>query len=406
MNKPVPWILAVLGLLSAADRGVHAAQMRSRAEAVPGVLASNTVGLGDLWLTAGAGSSFRIRPVHGDELAEMVDPAYRDDFRALYGPGNRLQRELSLVPTLGATLGLASFLHLDLRSVPWDGEKLGGTTARLCVTTPGNDNLRVLGLGFSLNATLSTEADIYSRGETTPGYDPLLYFTAMADLDLIKAMRGPPLKAYLNYSNLDDYTLARAYGQHRLALALEHKGSRKGYHVRLAGALYRPLPTRFDPSPRDAFLPPIFELGVGFRTSLSDRLTLSGEISLDPVHPVRFYDKEVSKPPRLQLEVAAPLVYTETRAEAIRALIFNDRERQRLRTLAARDTGAKAKAAARDSAAGPASRLRLDELSLEGRKAADSKDLFEGVFEETDAEVAERRKQIRSQLKQIEELLE
>lgn len=403
MSKLSARVLAMLGLLCAADRSAHGAQMRSRAEAVPGVQASNTVGLGDLWLTAGVGSQFRIRPVLGDRLAEMVDSSYRDDFRALYGSGNRLQRDLRLVPMLGATLGLANFLHLDLLGIPWDGEKLGGSTARLRVTTPGNDNLRMLGLGFSLNATLSTEEDIYSRGETTPGFDPLLHFTVMADLDLVKAMPGHPLKAYLNYSNLDDYTLARAYGQHQLVLALEHKGSRKGYHLRMAAALYRPLPTRFNPSPRDSWLPPIYELGLGFRAALSDRLSLSGELSLDPVHPIRFYDREVSKPPRLQLEVSAPLFYAETRTEAIRALIFNERERQRLRMLAARKPGPKA--AARDSSAA-GNRLRLDELSLEGRKAADSKDLFEGVFEETDEDVAERRKQIRSQLKQIEELLE
>jgi len=403
MSKILARLFALLGVLCAADRSAHAAQMRSRAEAVPGVQASNTVGLGDLWLTAGVGSQFRIRPVDGDRLAEMVDSSYRDDFRALYGPGNRLRRDLRLVPMLGATLGLANFLHLDLHSVPWDGEKLGGSTARLRITTPGNDNLRTFGLGFGLNATLSTEEDIYSRGETTPGFDPLLYVTVMADLDLVKAMPGHPLKAYLNYSNLDDYTLARAYAQHQLVLALEHKGFRRGYHLRLAAALYRPLPTRFNPAPRDAWLAPVLELGAGFRAALSDRLTLSGEISLDPVHPIRFYGKEVSKPPRLQVEATAPLFYTETRTEAIRALIFNERERQRLRRLAARKPGPQA--AARDSSAA-GSRLRLDDLSLEGRKAADSKDLFQGVFEETDEDVAERRKQIRSQLKQIEELLE
>lgn len=404
MSKSLRTALGLLGLLVSAEQGAHGAQMRSRSEGVPGVHASNTVGLGDIWITAGLGSQFRVRPVLGDRLAEMVDTSYRADFRALYGSGNKLDRELRMVPVVGGSIGLANFLHLDVNSIPWDGEKLGAATARLKLTTPANDNLRTFGLGFSLNATLSTEEDIYSRGETTPGFDPLLYFTVMADLDLVKSMEKHPLKVYLNYSNLDDYTLARAYTQHQAVLAVERKGARKSWHVRLAAAMYKPLPTRFNPDPADAWLPAVFELGIGYRLAVSDRITAIGELSLDPVNPIRFYDREVSKPPRLQMEVSAPLMYTETRAEAIRALIFNDRERQRLRQLAARSPGVKA--AARDTGSTAASQLRLDELSLEGRKTTESKDLFKGVFEEGEEGVTEKRKQIRSQLKQIEELLE
>lgn len=401
---PAP-LLGFLGLLAAADHGAHAAQVRSRAEGIPGVQPSNTVGLGDIWITGGLSSQFHIRPVLGERLADLVDSSYRDDFRALYGPGNRLERNLRMVPVVGGTIGLAKFLHLDLSSIPWDGEKLGASTARLKATTPGNDNLRTFGLGVSLNATLSTEEDIYSRGETTPGFDPLLYFTVMADLDLVKSLERHPLKVYLNYTNLDDHTLARAYDQHRFVLAVERKDVRKSWHVRVAATRYKPLATRFNPNPADAWLPTAFELGIGYRGSVSDRITLAGEVSLDPVHPIRFYDKEVNKPPRLQVEVSAPLFYTETRAEAIRSLIFNERERQRLRRLAARSPVGQP--SARDSAVtGAATRLKLDELSLDGRKATDSNDLFRGVFEEEEENAAEKRKQIRSQLKQIEELLE
>lgn len=404
MSKSLRPALAILGFLVSAEHGIHAAQMRSRAEALPGVQASNTVGLGDIWVTAGLGSQFRIRPVLGDRLAGMVDSSYRDDFRALYGSENKLERDLRMVPMVGGTIGLANFLHLEIQSVPWDGEKLGASTARLKLTTPGNDNLRTFGLGVSLNATLSTEEDIYSRGETTPGFDPLLYFSVMADLDLVKSMEKHPLKAYLNYSSLDDYTLARAYSQHQFVLALERKGARKGWHMRMAATLYKPLPTRFNPAPVDAWLPTVFEMGLGYRAALSDRVTISGEVSLDPIHPIRFYDKEVSKPPRLQVEVSAPLFYTETRSEAIRALIFNERERQRIRQAVARNQGPRV--TAKDTSAKAASQLRLDELSLEGRKTTDSKDLFKGVFEEGEENSTEKRKQIRSQLKQIEELLE
>lgn len=393
-------VLVSIGLLANVVMG---AQMRSRAEGVQGVLASNTVGLGDIWVTGGLSSYFRIRPVAGDALSGMVDSAYRNDFRQLYGSGNRLQRELLLVPDIGAVIGLANFLHLELEGVPWDGEKLGAATARLKFTLPGNDNLRVFGLGMSLNATLSTEEDIYSRGETTPGFDPLLYFSVMADVDWIKIQPSLPVKIYLNYSSLDDYRLVHAYSQHQVRFAAEYKGYRKGYYVRGGAMFYRPLATRFNPDPGNSFLPTLFELGVGYRTVLGDRFTFTADLSLDPIHPISFYSQEVRKPPRIQVGIQAPLVYNETRAEAIRALIFNEEQRKRIRRLAARNPAPKG--TQKDSTVGPAG-LKLDELTLEDRKRTRSKDILQGVLDDSENEVTEKRKQIRTELKQIEELLE
>lgn len=394
-------LLVSLGLLAQAGL---AAQMRSRAEAVPGMQASNTVGLGDIWVTGGLSSYFRIRPVANDVLAKQVDTVYRNDFRLLYGSGNRLQRELVMVPEVGGIIGLANFLHLEVSGIPWDGEKLGAATARLQLTMPGNDNLRLFGLGMALNATLSTEEDIYSRGATTPGFDPLLFFTVMADVDWIKVMPSLPVKCYFNYSSLDDYTLAHAYAQHRIAFAAEYKGNRKGYWARVSTLLYRPLATRFNPDPAKGFLPPFFEMGIGYRTMLGNRLSFTAEASLDPVHPVSFYDRAASKPPRIAVGFQAPLFYTETRAEAIRALIFNDEDRKRLRLAASKNPAPKA--AAKDSAAGPGG-LRLDEISLEERKAVtDSKDVLKGVLDDDQDHTVEKRKQIRGELKQIEDLLQ
>ncbi|MBW8890139.1 MAG: hypothetical protein JF616_20485 [Fibrobacteres bacterium] len=394
-------LLVSAGLLA---QTCMAAQMRSRAESVPGMQASNTVGLGDIWLTGGLSSYFRIRPVANDVLAKQVDTVYRDDFRLLYGSGNRLQRELVMVPEVGGIIGLANFLHLEVSGVPWDGEKLGAATARLQLTMPGNDNLRVFGFGVALNATLSTEEDIYSRGETTPGFDPLLFFTVMADLDWIKVMPTLPLKCYFNYSNLDDYTLAHAYTQHRIAFAAEYKGNRKGYWARVSTLLYRPLATRFNPDPSKSFLAPFYEMGVGYRTMLGNRISFTAEASLDPLHPISFYDRAASKPPRIAIGFQSPLVYNETRAEAIRALIFNDEERKRLRLAAAKNPGPRA--TAKDSAAGPAG-LKLDEISLEERKAVTpSKDDMQGVLDDDQDKAVEKRKQIRGELKQIEDLLQ
>lgn len=125
---------------------------------------------------------------------------------------------------------------------------------------------------------------------------------------------------------------------------------------------------------------------------------------MDPIHPISFYSHEAARPPRVSVGFQAPLVYNETRAEAIRALIFNDEERKRIRLAAAKNPAPKA--VAKDSSAGPGG-LQLDEISLEERKAAtQSKDILQGVLDDDEAKAVEKRKQIRGELKQIEDLLQ
>ena len=401
MSKIGLFLLA-LGLLA---HNAMAAQLRSRAQGVPGLLASNTVGLGDIWVTVGSSFYFRIKPVSNQRLAKMVDTIYRNDFRLLYGSGNKLHRDLILVPNIGAALGLANFLHLEVEGVPWDGEKLGASTARLKVTTPGNDNLRIIGMAVVLSATLSTEEDIYSKGESTPGFDPLLYFGVIADLDLVKLFHGFPVKAYLNYVNLDDYRLVHAYTQHQFRFAAEYMGNRKNWFIRGGAMLYKPLPTQFNPNPTGGFLPTLYEFGVGYRAAMGDRLTFTADFTFDPIHPVSFYDQETGKPPKLQIGFEAPLVFNETRTEAMRALIFNEEQRKKFRVKMAKNVALK-KGQPDSAATASAAGLKVEEISLEERKATQSKDVFKGVFDESEVEVMEKRKQIRNELKQIEDLLE
>jgi len=199
--------LWLVGLVPASD----GSSQRSRAEAVPGMQASNTVGQGDIWLGLGGYSFIRVQPMHRDRLAAMVDSAYRDDLLRLR-TGSAVKRDLFLVPQLAGAIGLTGFIQAEGKTVPWDGRKLGASTASVKITTPFNDDLRTFGVAVSLSATLSTEENIYVGNERTPGFDPILHLTAIGDLDLVKLLPALPLKAYFNYANLDDHRLQPATG--------------------------------------------------------------------------------------------------------------------------------------------------------------------------------------------------
>jgi hypothetical protein len=411
-----------------AQSGPGSGPTRSRAEAVPGMHASNTAGLGDIWVQAAMSGAFRVKPVPQEQLLRQVDSMYARDAIALYGGGERMGRDLLLNPSIKATVGIAEFLQLDVENVPWDGEKIGASRAGLTLTTPGNDDLRMLGFAVRADATLSTEEDIYSRGETTPGFDPLFHLGAVADIDLIKRWPSLPIKAFVNWSSLADYRLAHAFEQQWVGGAIAWKGYRREYYGRLGLSWFKPKPTRFDPNPSQAWQGPHADVGMGIRWFFAARIWGNAEISFDPIAPTAFYSDATYRPPRLFVGFDMPILFQETRAEAVRALIYTEEMRRVARRKATQsqkhsatkagqvDSSAMNGAAVQSGGIGDAAGLfrpgqtglgqvSLDQLELKSRGNDSAGAALKSLFEDQDEVAAEKRKRVRQELKHIEELL-
>lgn len=403
MNKPLLW----LGALALVAMSTQAAPKRSRSEAVPGMQASNTAGLGDIWLQSALTGQFRVSPMPQERLTGLADSLYRNDVLALYGGGEKMGRDMLLIPSLKATLGLAEFLQFEVENVPWDGEKIGASRAGLKLTMPGNDDLRVFGFAVIADATLSTEEDIYSRGETTPGFDPLFHFGAAADIDFIKKTPTLPLKVFFNWNNLADYRLAHAFKQQWFATALQWKGYRREYYGRFGLTWFKALATRFDPTPHSAWTGPHVEVGFGSRWFFGERFWACADISFDPVKPLAFYSDATHSPPKIFVGLELPVIFQETRAEALRALIYTEEMRKEARRKAALSPKT-AKASPIDSGAGNVQGIagfKLDQLELKSHSVDTASAALRSLFEDQDAAAAEKRKNVRQELQHIEELL-
>lgn len=403
MNKSV----LMLGALALMALSTHAAPKRSRSDAVPGMQASNTAGLGDIWVQSALTGQFRVQPLPQERLTGLADSIYRSDVLALYGGGEKMGRDMLLIPSLKATLGLAEFLQFEVENVPWDGEKIGASRAGLKLTTPGNDDLRVFGLAIMAEATLSTEEDIYSRGETTPGFDPLFHFGAAVDIDLIKKTPTLPLKLFFNWNNLADYRLAHAFKQQLLATALQWKGYRREYFGRFGLTWYKPLATRFDPFPNSEWTGPHVEFGFGTRWFFGERLWGCAEVSFDPVQPLAFYSDPTHSPPKFFVGVELPVMFQETQAEALRALIYTEEMRKAARRKAALSPNTANKSVA-DSSVGKAhgvTDFKLDQFELKSHKVDTASAALRSLFEDQDSVAADKRKNVRRELQQIEEIL-
>jgi len=105
---------------------------RSRAESIPELTASNTVGYGDVWLQSAL-----------SVISRKQSGAFFEPYQAI-------------------GLGLSQNLSLWGGAVPFEGgikHVIGKADAHIKVTWPNNDNLRLFGFGAQGDLVLSTEMD-------------------------------------------------------------------------------------------------------------------------------------------------------------------------------------------------------------------------------------------------------
>src|SRR3989339_345731 len=267
---------------------------RSRAESMPDIQASNTIGLGDIWLAS---------------YASMA---------ALSRSGVRME------PYLALGFGLASNLSIFAGAVPFDGgvkQIIGKGDAHLKLTWPGNDNLRLFGAAVQVDLVLSTEQDTVSEGQNSkrPSYAPKAGFTLVLDADLIKRMPKLPLKAYFNFSTIDNDRLLVQFQQLSFRSGLEYKGPRNSFFLGLRFGFYQPV-IRQAGEPAPAYDDNVLLLMPGYRYRLGNRFSAVGSVALALSGTERpgsdFYYERFNL--RMGLEFA--LFYRETNTEAIRPM--------------------------------------------------------------------------------------
>jgi len=199
-------LISILFLCTAFYQNSLAIEKRSRSEGIPGISSSNTLGAGNIWFGMGVKMFMQTTNVKFQDLRDVPDELFLADVSSSIDDSSALtSKDFIIAPQINGTIGLTSFMQIEINSIPYDGQKIGLTMASLKLTAPGNDNLRFWGFGGKVNVALSTEENKFTALEETPGFDPLLTFTGILDVDFIKKYPDLPLKLYLNYSNYDNF---------------------------------------------------------------------------------------------------------------------------------------------------------------------------------------------------------
>jgi hypothetical protein len=345
---------------------------RSRAEAIPGIVTSNTIGFGNIWTRS---------------YVQFI---------------SRSNDDMVLEPYGAIGLGLSQYMSISAGAVPFEGglkQVVGKSDAHLKATLPFNDKLRFIGLGVQGDLVLSTEQDTSSKGQDTsrPAFLPKLGMTVALDLDFIKQIKIFPFKFYLNWSLFDNDRLLAEYHQHSIRGGVEYKGPRHSIFVGVRYGLYKRISRVKEENENAKYDQNVLAVTPGIRYRIWNRFSIVGSGLINVYSRLRrntevFYEKFAV---RLGLEF--PIFFRETNTEAIRAIIFLER-----RKMAGKELVKQQEEKEEDEI----STIFTEELTGEENEEL-LKMLKEGdVKSEREKKRKEKRKKINEELRKIEKMIE
>ncbi|MFH0921235.1 MAG: transporter [Fibrobacterota bacterium] len=365
------YLLTLLAALLCLMAPVQGQIKRSRAESIPELTASNTVGYGDVWSQSA--------------LSVIV----------------RKQSGAKVEPYQAVGFGLAQNMSLFGGVVPFDGglkQLIGKADAHFKITWPNNDNLRLFGFALQGDMVLSTEMDTTGSGTDTsrPAFLPQIGVTILADADLIKLWPEVPLKVYLNWSLIDDDRQLTQYHQQSIRFGAEWKGERHSVYLAVKTGLYKRVTGDAVVDNAAGYDETVVSLMPGVRYRVLSRFSITASAFFTPVARLLPGSRLDYAGVAFKAGLEFPLFYRETNAEAIRGMIFLERKKAIVN---------------KGPAEGPDKRKDdINALLLPGdeqnRQELSNMLKDEDKTQEREQQLREKRKKINEELRQIEDLLE
>lgn len=292
---------------------------------------------------------------------------------------------------VGAQIGVAEIMQIKAGASFINFQKFGPAEAHLQFTIPGNDRLRFFGIAALGDLYLSTSLDTISLNAdaTKPFYSPFLLPSLIIDLDWLSMKKQLPLKTYLYFGLADNPQLLFQYHQLSFKLGAEWKMYQHSIFIESGLALYKEKPNKYNLQGDERFKQTYAWFQPGARYRILNRFSLVGGLYIAFFQKVKNRSTLVPDIFSITLRFEAPLFFRETNTEAIRTLVFMEKEKK-------------------------ASELSVKNIGSEKDKLDGYKTLFqelgeEGVsmdFEKDSDEMKKRREEIQKKMKEIEALLE
>jgi hypothetical protein len=271
---------------------------RGRNEGTMNIPASNVIGNGNITLYAGGSGSY-------GTLGGVLDPSF------------------------GLCVGIANIMHISGKIDIRNFKGLGTNEAHLQLTTPGNDRLRFFGCALSGDLYLTADVDTISASATSgkPEYGSYMLPSMIIDFDWLALFKTFPLKTYMAAGMADEPGLLFRYQQVSIKAGLEWKMYQSSGFLDIGVGLYREkgkgtFAGDETYSQRIAW----FEPGVRYR--FFGTYSLLGSVRISGYQVLKDKNPLPTALVRATAILDIPLFFKETNTEAIRTLVFMEREKE------------------------------------------------------------------------------
>jgi hypothetical protein len=305
MRHRNPTAVLVAFILLASAYLLDGAVKRGRNEGTMYIPASNVVGNGNITLSTGGYGNYIW---HGNQIENS---------------GFRLD------PTVGLAIGISNIMEFRAQTAFTNFSDLGTSEVHVQFTIPGNDRLRFLGMAFCGNLFLSTSPDTTSSSAVAdkPEYNSFMAPSATLDFDWIALYKNFPLKNYFHLSLTDEPSLLFRYEQISCISGWEWKQRANSWFVDIGAALYKEKPN--GPFKGDSsYDQRIAWIAPGLRYRFFENFSIMGGFRIVVWQSIKEH------PPSLPItaisggiQLVIPILFKETNTEAIRSLVFLEREK-------------------------------------------------------------------------------
>jgi hypothetical protein len=277
---------------------------RGRNEGTMNIAASNVIGNGNISLSAGTCGHYLRRGRNLDSIGFRVDP------------------------TVGLQVGISNILEFRAQTAFTNFSGLGTSDAHVQFTLPGNDRLRFFGAALCGDLYLSTTVDTISSSATSgkPEYNSFMTPSVTLDMDWLALFKSFPLKTYLRFSMADEPALLHRYEQLLFVSGFEWKMYNNSYFADIGAGFYKEK--RLDAYPGDSIYGQRivwFEPGIRYR--LFGKFSLLGSFRMAGYQKLKEHRPLPATILRGAFQIVIPLLFKETNTEAIRTLVFMEREK-------------------------------------------------------------------------------
>jgi hypothetical protein len=231
-------------------------------------------------------------------------------------------------PDGSLTVGITDMLQFSGYLSLSNFKTLGAAQANAQITMPGNNTFRFFGIALQGSLFLSTEVDTISKTAASgkPEYHSYIRPSLVIDFDWMSRFEHLPIKTYFWLGTYDNSDLLFKYSQLAARLGVEWRNMQNSLFTDFGIGLYKGKKTGSSAGD-ERYSQMTLWIEPGARYRLFHRISLVGALRVLIIQRTKPVNGLIPNYVRLSLGIQIPITYKETNTEAIRTMMFIEKQK-------------------------------------------------------------------------------